>query len=82
MRSPPFEANRLIELTTYEGAVLPTITHTFKDDGDRTIYSRRIRFETSGLLKLLEPLMKRIPKDPNTRTAENLKLVLEGGQPK
>ena len=75
-----FESNRLIELTTYEGAVLPKITHTFKADGGRTIYARRIRFETSGLLKLLEPLMKRIPRNPNTRTAENLKLVLEGGQ--
>ena len=77
-----FESNRLIELTTFEGAVLPKITHTFKADGDRTIYARRIRFETSGLLKLLEPVMKRMPRNPNTRTAENLKLVLEGGQPK
>jgi len=77
-----FESNRLIELTTYEGAILPKITHTFKADGDRTIYARRIRFETTGLLKLLEPLMKLMPKNPNTRTAENLKLVLEGGQPR
>jgi uncharacterized protein YndB with AHSA1/START domain len=77
-----FESNRLIELTTFEGAVLPKITHTFKADGDRTIYARRIRFETRGLLKLLEPLMKRMPRNPNTRTAENLKLVLEGGQPR
>ena len=77
-----FESNRLIELTTYEGAILPKITHTFKAEGDRTIYARRIRFETSGLLKLLEPVMKRIPRNPNTRTAENLKLVLEGGQPR
>ena len=77
-----FESNRLIELTTYEGAILPQITHTFKADGHRTIYTRRIRFETSGLLKLLEPLMKRMPRNPNTRTAENLKLVLESGQPR
>jgi len=39
-------------------------------------------YETSGLLKLLEPLIKRMPRNPNTRTAENLKLVLEGGQPR
>jgi hypothetical protein len=77
-----FESNSLIELTTYEGALLPKITHTFKADGDRTIYARRIRFETSGLPKLLEPLMKLMPRNPNTRTAENLKLVLEGGQPR
>jgi uncharacterized protein YndB with AHSA1/START domain len=77
-----FESNRLIELTTYEGAIRPKITHTFKADRDRTIYARRVRFETSGILKFLEPLMKRMPRDPNTRTAENLKLVLEGGQPR
>ena len=77
-----FESNRVIELTTYEGAIRPKITHTFRADGERTIYARRIRFETSGLLKLLEPLMKLMPRDPNTRTAENLKLVLEGGQPR
>lgn len=77
-----FESNRVIELTTYEGEVLPKITHTFEADGDRTVYTRRIRFETSGALKLLEPLMKLMPRDPNTRTAENLKLVLEGGQPR
>jgi len=77
-----FEPHRLIELTTREGEILPKITHTFEADGDRTIYTRRIGFETSGLLKLLEPLLKLMPKDPNARTAENLKLVLEGGQPK
>jgi uncharacterized protein YndB with AHSA1/START domain len=77
-----FESNRLIELTTYQGAILPKITHTFKAAGGRTIYARRVRFDTSGLIKLLEPLMKRMPSNPNTRTAENLKLVLEGGQPR
>ena len=77
-----FESNRLIELTTYQGAILPKITHTFNAEGDRTIYARRIRFETSGLLKLLDPLMRLMPRNPNTRTAENLKLVLEGGQPR
>lgn len=76
-----FESNRLIELTTYEGTIRPKMTHTFKADGDRTIYTRRIRFETSGLLKLLEPLMKLMPRNPNTRTEKNLKLVLERGQP-
>jgi ligand-binding SRPBCC domain-containing protein len=75
-----FETNRLIELTTIEGPILPKITHTFEAEGDRTIYARRIRFETGGLLKLLEPFMKLMPRNPNTRTAENLKLVLEGGQ--
>ena len=71
------------ELTTHEGEIRPKITHTFEADGDdRTIYARRVRFETGGVLKVLEPLMKRMPRNPNTRTAENLKLVLEGSEPR
>lgn len=76
-----FEPNRFIEMTTREGPVLPQLTHTFQVEGDRTIYTRRVRFETSGLFKVMEPLIKRMP-SPNARWAENLKLVLEGGQPK
>lgn len=76
-----FEPNRSIEMTTLEGPILPQITHTFQPDGERTTYTRRIRFETRGLMKVMEPLIKRMP-SPNARSAENLKLVLEGGQPK
>jgi ligand-binding SRPBCC domain-containing protein len=75
-----FEPNRFIEMTTLEGPVLPQLTHTFQAEGDRTIYTRRIRFEPRGLFKVMEPLIKRMP-SPNARWAENLKLVLEGGQP-
>lgn len=75
------EPDRFIEMTTYEGPVLPKLTHTFQSDGNQTIYTRRIRFETRGLFKVMEPLIKRMP-SPNARWAENLKLVLEGGQPK
>ena len=75
------ERNRFIEMSTLEGPVLPQLTHTFQAEGGRTIYTRRIRFETRGLFKLMEPLIKRMP-SPNARWAENLKLVLEGGRPK
>lgn len=75
-----FEPNRVIEMTTREGPVLPQLTHTFQTEGDRTIYTRRVRFDTRGLFKVMEPLIKRMP-SPNARWAENLKLVLEGGQP-
>jgi len=76
-----FEPNRFIEMTTLEGPVLPQLTHAFQAEGDHTTYTRRIRFETKGLFKVLEPLIKRMP-SPNARWAENLKLVLEGGQPR
>lgn len=76
-----FEPDRFIEMTTLEGPVLPQLTHTFQAEGDHTIYTRRITFETRGLFKVMEPLIKRMP-SPNARWAENLKLVLEGGQPK
>jgi uncharacterized protein YndB with AHSA1/START domain len=70
------EPNRLIEITTREGSVLPVLTHTFHQDGHATRYTRRVRFETMGLLRVLAPVMKRI-NNPNTRWAENLKELLE-----
>lgn len=70
------EPNRLIEITTREGAVLPVLTHTFQQDGNGTRYTRRVRFQTTGLLRVLAPVMKRI-NNPNTRWAENLKTLLE-----
>jgi uncharacterized protein YndB with AHSA1/START domain len=76
-----FEPNRFIEMTTREGPVLPKLTHTFQAAGDRTIYTRRVRFETRGLFKVMEPLIKRIP-SPNTPGGRNLKLLLEGGEPR
>jgi len=72
-----FEPNRFIELTTNEGPVLPVLTHTFQPEGDGTLYTRRIKFETKGLLRILAPLMVRL-NNPNTRWAENLKELLEG----
>lgn len=73
------EPNRLIELTTHEGPVLPVLTHTFQPEGDGTRYTRRIRFETKGLLRVMAPLMVRL-NNPNRRWAENLKKLLEGSQ--
>lgn len=70
------EPNRFIELTAREGPVLPVLTHTFQPDGDGTRYTRRVRFETKGVLRVLAPLMARI-NNPNRRWAENLKTLLE-----
>ena len=72
-----FEPNRFIELTARKGPVLPVLTHTFQPDRDRTRYTRRVRFETKGLLRVLAPIMNRIS-NPNRRWAENLKTLLEG----
>lgn len=74
-----FEPNRFIEVTALEGPVLPVLTHTFQPEGDRTRYTRRVRFETRGFLRLLAPLMNRI-NNPNRRWAENLKKLLEKRQ--
>jgi hypothetical protein len=70
------EPNRFIEITTREGSVLPVLTHTFQQDGDGTRYTRRVRFETRGLLRVMAPVMKRM-NNPNTKWAENLKELLE-----
>lgn len=71
-----FEPNRFIEVTAREGPILPVLTHTFQPEGDGTRYTRRVRFETRGLVRVMAPLMKRI-NDPNKRWAENLKTLLE-----
>lgn len=73
------ETNRLIELTTHEGPVLPVLTHTFQPDGGGTRYTRRIRFETKGILRVFAPLMVRL-NNPNKRWAENLKGLLEASR--
>ena len=70
------EPNRLIEITAREGAVLPVLTHTFQPDGEGTRYTRRVRFETKGLLRVMAPLMVSM-NNPNTRWAKNLKELLE-----
>ena len=71
-----FEPNRFIEVTAREGPILPVLTHTFQPEGDRTRYTRRVRFEAKGVVRVMAPLMARI-KSPNTRWAENLKELLE-----
>jgi hypothetical protein len=52
------------------------LTHTFQPDGEGTRYTRRVRFETKGLLRVMAPLMASM-NNPNTRWAENLKELLE-----
>lgn len=71
-----FEPNRFIEITTREGPVKPVLTHRFERDGGATRYTRRVRFETRGLFRVLEPIVHLMP-SPNARWARNLKKVLE-----
>lgn len=70
------EPSRFIEITTREGPVMPILTHTFQKNGDGTRYTRRVRFETKGLLRVLAPVMARL-NNPNRRWAENLRELLE-----
>lgn len=70
------EPNRFIEITTREGPVKPILTHTFQSNGKGTRYTRRVRFETKGLLRVLAPIMTRI-NNPNRRWAENLRELLQ-----
>ncbi len=69
------EPNRFIEITTREGPVMPILTHTFQKDRDGTRYTRRVRFETKGVLRVLAPVMARV-NNPNRKWAENLRELL------
>lgn len=70
------EPNRLIEITALEGMVLPVLTHTFQPEGNGTRYTRRVRFQPKGFLRVVAPLMGLL-NNPNKRWAENLKALLE-----
>ncbi len=71
-----FEPNRFIEITARDGPVLPTVTHGFEPSGTGTRYTRRVRFQPTGIFRVLEPMLHVMP-SPNARWARNLKEILE-----
>lgn len=74
-----FEPLRRIELTTRQGALKPTLTHTFEDAGGRTRYTRHVQIPLQGVFRFLGPVMKATGAADrrNARFAENLKAQFE-----
>jgi len=74
-----FEPQRRIELTTRQGALKPTLTHTFEGGDGQTRYTRHLQIPLQGKFRLLGPIMKATgaADKRNARFAKNLKHLLE-----
>ncbi len=74
-----FEPRRRIELTTRQGALKPTLTHTFEPASGQTRYTRHVQIPLQGVFRLVGPVMKATgaADKRNARFAKNLKELLE-----
>jgi uncharacterized protein YndB with AHSA1/START domain len=74
-----FEPLRRIELTTTQGPLKPTLTHTFEPTNGATRYQRRVQIPLHGMFRLVGPIMTATgaAHRRNARWAENLKHLLE-----
>jgi uncharacterized protein YndB with AHSA1/START domain len=74
-----FEPHRRIELTTRQGPLKPTLTHTFEPTDGATRYQRHVQIPLDGMFRLVGPIMKitGAARRRNARWAENLKTLLE-----
>jgi uncharacterized protein YndB with AHSA1/START domain len=72
-----FEPNRRIVSRSDMGNMKPELTHVFEEANGGTRVTRRIQIETSGLMTLMNPLMKVMVRRRNAEFLENLKRLLE-----
>lgn len=74
-----FEPPSKVELTTKEGPLRPTLTHTFESVNGGTQYTRRVEIPSEGMFRLVGPIMRAmgVAKRRNAGFAENLKGLLD-----
>jgi uncharacterized protein YndB with AHSA1/START domain len=73
-----FEPNRRMVSRSDMGNMKPELTHVFEAANGGTKVTRRIQIETSGLMKLISPMMKVMVRRRNAEFLDNLKQLLEG----
>ena len=73
-----FEANRKEVQQGAIGPMQPTLTYLFEPAGRSTRFTRRVEIKVSGMMRLMEPLMRLMTPKGNARFVANLKRVLEG----
>jgi uncharacterized protein YndB with AHSA1/START domain len=73
-----FESDHRIVSRSDMGDMKPELTHVFEDADGGTKVTRRIEIETSGLMRLLSPVMKVMVRRRNVQFLDNLKRLLEG----
>jgi uncharacterized protein YndB with AHSA1/START domain len=72
-----FEPNRKEVQEGVMGPMQPTLTYLFEPADGGTRFTRRVEIRTSGMMRLMEPLMRLMTPGRNARFLANLKEVLE-----
>lgn len=77
-----FEPNRREVLRGVIGPMEPTLTYLFEPAESGTRFTRRIQIKISGMMRLMEPLMRLITPKRNAGFVANLRRVLEEQAPR
>jgi uncharacterized protein YndB with AHSA1/START domain len=77
-----FEPNRREVLRGVIGPMEPTLTYLFEPAGSGTRFTRRIQIKISGMMRLMEPLMRLMTPKRNAGFVANLRRVLEEQAPR
>jgi uncharacterized protein YndB with AHSA1/START domain len=72
-----FEMNRKQVLQGVFGPMRTTLTYLFEPADGGTTFTRQVQIESSGWMKLMEPMMRFMASRRNREFAGNLKRVLE-----
>jgi uncharacterized protein YndB with AHSA1/START domain len=73
-----FEPNRKEVQQGVMGPMQPTLTYLFEPVDGGTRFTRQVEIRISGMMRLMEPLMRLMTPKGNARFVANLKRVLEG----
>jgi uncharacterized protein YndB with AHSA1/START domain len=72
-----FEPNRMEVMRGDVGPMHPTLTYLFEPADGGTRFTRRVQIRISGVMRVMEPLMRFMTPKGNARFLANLKQVLE-----
>jgi uncharacterized protein YndB with AHSA1/START domain len=77
-----FERSRMEVMRGVVGPMQPTLTYLFEPADGGTRFTRRIQIKVSGIMRVMEPLMRLMSPKGNAGFLANLKRVLEQQPPR
>jgi uncharacterized protein YndB with AHSA1/START domain len=72
-----FEPYRMEVLRGVAGPMRPTLTYLFEPSDGGTRFTRRVQIDVSGMMRLMQPIMRMMMTKRNAGFVANLKQVLE-----